>query len=182
MQDEGTGDLLTDKSLVSLAASDFLNADRLPTSSVAGYTTYDALLAKFGFLAIESFTSAKAAGAPGSSAERINSLALPDSVVEIMDSGFEGLHKLYYEPGTRTLDLSSTKITKIGSYAFKGNINVEKVIMPNGIASIGSYAFKDCEHLAEIHLPAGKTEDQFSENWNYSKPGETGKITVIIDA
>ena len=44
-------------------------------------------------------------------------------------------------------------VTEIGPKAFKGNKNIKKVKLPEGITLIGESAFSSCSNLATINLP-----------------------------
>ncbi len=48
-------------------------------------------------------------------------------------------------------------VTAIASDAFRGNIVIKKVELPNSIEVIGAHAFDDCSELAEINIPAKVT-------------------------
>ena len=45
---------------------------------------------------------------------------------------------------------TSLQVLNIGDNAFEGNINLEEVILPDGLLSIGQSAFKDCTNLEEV--------------------------------
>lgn len=45
------------------------------------------------------------------------------------------------------------KVTKIGSLAFKGNENIQTVILPSGLTSIQGAAFRECSNLVKINFP-----------------------------
>ena len=45
-------------------------------------------------------------------------------------------------------------VIRIAQEAFRGNKNIESVIVPEGVRSVGAMAFKDCISLKEVHLPS----------------------------
>ncbi len=49
--------------------------------------------------------------------------------------------------------LNDDKITQINAAAFKGCIELESVVIPDGIKIIGENAFMNCEKLAEVSFP-----------------------------
>lgn len=56
------------------------------------------------------------------------------------------------------LEISSTddsglKVIKVDSCAFKGNKNIEEVIIPDSVKSIGESAFENCSNLRRLTLP-----------------------------
>ena len=64
----------------------------------------------------------------------------------IMDSAFENNYCL------EVLDLSNTKVEKIGTRAFQGCSNLNHVIFPNTLTEIWSGAFYCCKKLYNIDL------------------------------
>lgn len=44
-------------------------------------------------------------------------------------------------------------VREIGDYAFYSSVNLEKIIIPNGVKSIGEFAFSNCKNLSEVYLP-----------------------------
>ena len=50
------------------------------------------------------------------------------------------------------MDLTDTKVTNIGEYAFYECSSLEKNFLPDSVTEIGEYAFSDCEVLLEIDL------------------------------
>ncbi len=57
---------------------------------------------------------------------------------------------------TGTLDLSSVCV--ISDYAFAGNKNLKKLILPETLQSVGQYAFAACESLSEVTIAAAKVK------------------------
>lgn len=53
---------------------------------------------------------------------------------------------------------NGNKLVYIDYEAYRGCVNVEKIILPQTIKSIGNNAFSDCESLKEIYIPASVTE------------------------
>ena len=47
-------------------------------------------------------------------------------------------------------DIEGVPVTKIGKNAFKGNINLEEIVLTPNIVEIGESAFEGCEKLAQI--------------------------------
>ena len=52
-------------------------------------------------------------------------------------------------------------VIKIGNNAFKGNINLQRVIIPDSVITIGHQAFYNCRRLTSIKLPAGLTSIEY---------------------
>ena len=48
-------------------------------------------------------------------------------------------------------------ITEIGTSCFKGNTQVEEIVIPDSVTSIGSLAFMDCDNLTKVTIPASVT-------------------------
>ena len=65
------------------------------------------------------------------------------------------------EKGTFTLPEG---ITEIGSGAFTGCDNIEKVIVPDGVDKIGNGAFEGLENLKEVDLSENKSLTEIGEN------------------
>lgn len=53
-------------------------------------------------------------------------------------------------------------VTKISDNAFKGCINIRKIVIPEGIQTIGRNAFSSCRQLNDISLPSGVTIDAYA--------------------
>ena len=57
-------------------------------------------------------------------------------------------------------------LTRIGSKAFEGCVNLREVLIPNSVTEIGEYAFHACTSLTKIPIPASVTyidRDAFSQ-------------------
>ncbi|MGN1098627.1 MAG: leucine-rich repeat protein, partial [Clostridia bacterium] len=50
-------------------------------------------------------------------------------------------------------EINGDKITKLSSYVFKGNENITRVTVQEGIKTIGDAAFYGCHNLREVYLP-----------------------------
>lgn len=64
--------------------------------------------------------------------------------------------------GTRTIvtipsEYNDISITEIGTSCFKGNTQVEEIVIPDSVTSIGSLAFMDCDNLTKVTIPASVT-------------------------
>lgn len=57
---------------------------------------------------------------------------------------------------TDALGASNTNIpdyiTEIGNYAFTGNDNLKKIIIPENVGKIGTHAFEDCYQLSDVYM------------------------------
>ncbi len=60
------------------------------------------------------------------------------------------------------------QIKGIGDSAFKGNENIEKVIIPSSIESIANFAFQHCYYLTEVEFNEGLTFIGDSSFWGTS--------------
>lgn len=177
----------TDPGEVALAATDFWSDDPTRFSTSVAYSTasFTGLLEHYLFLGISSLKSYKAAGAEGSSYASVSSFTLPSTVTTIYSEGLAFLSSLCKNDESGILNLSSSKLTRIDQYAFKGDINIKHVILPSTIKTIGMMAFKDCEYLdkgqpwgADIQIPAGVDTTGFGLKWNYWKDDIEGAIKV----
>ncbi len=54
-------------------------------------------------------------------------------------------------------ELANYPVTIIGSGAFKDNLNLQSIILPNGLKSIENSAFSGCSSLAAVQVPSGVT-------------------------
>ena len=57
----------------------------------------------------------------------------------------------YIVPGT---------VSKIHTYAFCGNLNLEKIVFPQGVREIGSYAFSDCQKMTDVYYFGNESDWQ----------------------
>ncbi|MCM1513522.1 MAG: leucine-rich repeat protein [Anaeroplasma bactoclasticum] len=55
-------------------------------------------------------------------------------------------------------------VTTIGTYAFAGQTNITKVIVPKTMKTIGDYAFNNCYNLVEIEFANGCVLDTLGKN------------------
>jgi len=75
--------------------------------------------------------------------ERITSIVIPDSVVNIESSAFENCITL------RVVTLSNN-LTTIGNSAFKGCEKLKKISIPYNVVNIGENAFENCNWLETV--------------------------------
>lgn len=92
----------------------------------------------------------------------------PENIDSICDSAFSFCEKL------ESINLSKTKITKIGQEAFNRCLVLPTVKLPSTLTSIGMYAFYQCKKLAEIELPESLTEI------GYEAFSESGLVSITI--
>lgn len=50
-------------------------------------------------------------------------------------------------------EIDGKRVRTVGDYAFYGNLNIKKVIIPEGITVLGKGAFANCNELREVTLP-----------------------------
>ncbi len=81
------------------------------------------------------------------SKDKAGSYTMPDTVIEIAPSAFEGCNQL-------TEVIVSSQVTEIVYCVFSSCASLEKVELPNGLISIGERAFENTEALENIELPA----------------------------
>ena len=81
----------------------------------------------------------------------LRSLYLPTAITEIKDSTFLN------SKGLRTVDMSSSKVTSIGSNAFASCSGLQSVTLSNTLTSIGNWAFYMCTSLHSLTLPNSLT-------------------------
>ena len=77
-------------------------------------------------------------------------MKLPDCLAEIGAGAFR-------YSGLVTIDLSSTKVTKIDNFAFDGCLELKEVKLPDCLAEIGDHAFRE-SGLVTIDLSLTKVE------------------------
>lgn len=80
----------------------------------------------------------------------LESLTLPQSLIEIPNYAFRGCKKL------KEIEIP-TEITKIGEYAFEGCTSLASVKLSDKLIEIGKYAFINCAKLGSIKFPAKVT-------------------------
>jgi len=108
----------------------------------------------------------------------LEDITLPNSLVKVGDSAFNGCNKLKYNhaddvyelnylgnsenpylylAGANDIEIITTTIDAnckiIGSYAFYNCDQLGGVDIPDGVLSIGSYAFAECDSLGKITIP-----------------------------
>lgn len=77
----------------------------------------------------------------------LRNLYLPTAATEIKNSTFIN------STGLRTVVMSSSKVTSIGSNAFAGCSSLQTVTLSNTLTSIGRFAFYMCKSLHSLTLP-----------------------------
>lgn len=104
----------------------------------------------------------------------INSVKIPNSIINIGSRAFEGTTWFENQPDglIRIGDAIYTYkgeiprgasvnipegVTRICSYAFHERYDLATVTLPNSVTSIGRGAFKGCSNLASINIPKGVT-------------------------
>ena len=78
--------------------------------------------------------------------ENLSGIIIPDSVMYIEDSAFNGCSEL-------TSAIIPDGVMKIGNYVFSGCVNLIGVTIPNSVLSIGEGAFECCSSLNNISIP-----------------------------
>ena len=170
------GELGTVKGYLPLSAADFWNKENVAGFSTSVGSVSSGLLSRYGFVAVASFKNSSMSDAKGDSAARISDMALPNSVTRIMDNGFAGLSALG-RLSTGVFDLSASKITSIGSHAFRNNINITSIKLPN-FENLSVRLFDDCESITvTVPYTKAKVEEMIaagtvSDHWNYNRDTE----------
>lgn len=74
---------------------------------------------------------------------------------ELDDAGHATITKYYGNVYALTIpdELDGYPVTAIGEGAFKGNVSLGSVVIPNGVERIGKEAFSGCTTLADVVLP-----------------------------
>ncbi len=111
--------------------------------------------------------------------ERLAEVTLPDTVIQINGSAFEGCVSL------EKIDLPVNMTGGIGENAFKDCVKLNPVVVPAGVSTIGKGAFKGCEALREITVPfigsqvgSANNTDTFDYIFSGSVPSSLIKVTV----
>lgn len=110
----------------------------------------------------------------------IQYLVLSGNVVQIVGESLSSNIELLIKPIVSYFDVDYN-VTSIGDNAFKNCLEIEKVIIENGIISIGNNAFEGCSNLKEVYLPktlnvigSGAFKSCVNlETCNFAKPIET---------
>ena len=100
------------------------------------------------------------------SCSTLQSVKLPEGVVEIGDKAFMNCSKL-------TKITLPNSLTKIGNSAFTGCVMLEQITLGSNLASIGNYAFAACNSLQSVNLPESLThigEGAFGGNTTVDYP------------
>ncbi len=83
----------------------------------------------------------------------LKSITIPNSVTKIDNTAFSactGLEAVEFAEGS--------KLETIGAFAFSFCLNLESVVIPNGVLEIGSYAFDACDNLKSVTIPGSVNE------------------------
>lgn len=75
----------------------------------------------------------------------------------------------------------SSALKTIGSSAFKNNLNLKAITLPEGLESVGSYAFNGCQSLSSIGLPESLVsigEYAFPVEWGLKQPAKNSIIYI----
>ncbi len=152
-------------SVTSLGGQAFLNCSALETAYLK-----DVKITELPYETFLNCTSLKTVKLPdglismGASAFQntaLTDIEIPDSVSSMGLSAFEGCTYL------TGIDLSKTKISKIGISTFLGCTALKSVLLPDTVNSIDDHAFSGCSALASIDL--GKTAIKIISNEAFYK-------------
>ena len=81
-----------------------------------------------------------------------NYRVLDDGTVEILS--YKGKRRFITIPDY----IEGRQVSSIGNYAFKGNSNLRRVILPHYLKNIGDFAFSDCTKLVTVDIPDEVTD------------------------
>lgn len=103
----------------------------------------------------------------------LESVTIPEGVIEIGDSAFAGC------TGLQQLELPGS-VTSVGNDAFFGCTALKRVNIPDGVTWLGSQAFRGCENLTEITIP-GTIRSIFSYTFLHCKKLERVNISQGVE-
>ncbi len=104
--------------------------------------------------------------------DELNTITLPDSIVVIKQSAFNGcnsLTEISFGTGLTTIEDRAFEfcdfvdivipegVTSIGEHAFHGCGNLESIILPESLCAIGNSCFQSCGALETITIPSSVT-------------------------
>ena len=78
----------------------------------------------------------------------LTNIEIPAPVQEIGDRAFENCRML------NTVTFNGDNLTRIGRWAFFQCLQLQNIIIPEGVTEIGFAAFYECAYLNEVSLPA----------------------------
>jgi len=90
----------------------------------------------------------------------VESVVIPDTVLTIMQSAFNGCS------GLQSVKMSAN-LTSIGGMAFAVCTSLEEIVIPLKVETVAYYAFFGCENL-KIYCQATEAGDGWSGSWNTS--------------
>jgi len=93
------------------------------------------------------------------------------------------INSLYDIPASNTK--ITEDITEIGNYAFAGNNNLEKIIIPANVTKIGTHAFENCYNLSDVYMSGYAInfgDDTFKRAYEGEIKGADFKIYVHKDS
>lgn len=132
---EGTKILIIDKSIKETQGMENLDHSPFP-----GYESIEEIIVEEGVevLGYRSFSKCM----------NLVKVILPSTLSEIKPDAFSDCSSL------TEFDLSNTKITKIGDWAFYKCESLERADIPEGVDSIGKGAFRGCKNLKTVTFPS----------------------------
>ena len=117
-------------------------------------------------------TNVRAIGRDAFKATMVVSVHIPDGVIKIGESAFDGCSMLTY------VNLPDA-VTEIGESAFSGCSMLADINIPNTVTEIGWGAFRGCSSLKSLSIPCGMSAVSI-ESFAFS--GCTSLTEVCIDA
>jgi len=85
-----------------------------------------------------------------SRATNVTSVAIPDSVTNLLNS-------VFYQCFSLTNVSMPTRIATMGDSVFWRCFNLSKVMLPQGVSTIGEDMFYQCTNLSSVNIPSGVT-------------------------